>query len=137
MDKSRFVEKILETENLTDNLEDADANVLLDWGLGHLNTVIDYTGDDETAGNQVLALMNAMRAINRIIGSFPVPNPEGLKEFIEWYDCAFATSHNTYLIESEIIASQLTGMSSAEALLFLLTWLKPANLTDLSVEPGE
>ena len=102
-----------------------DTDVLIDWGLGHLNTAIGENGDEEVVGSQVLALMNAMRAINRILGNFPNPHPEGVKEFVKWYDCAFTTTHSSELIEPETIASQLTDMTPAQALLFLLTWLKP------------
>lgn len=125
MDTSRYIDRILETENLTDNLEDDDANVLIDWGVGHLNTVIGESGDEEVAGSQVMALMNVMRSINRIIGNFPIPHPDGLKEFIHSYDNAFATDHSNDFIEHEVIATQLAGMTPSEALLFLLTWFNP------------
>ncbi|MCX6079640.1 MAG: hypothetical protein NTW32_08930 [Chloroflexi bacterium] len=137
MDKTRYIERILETENLTDNLEDDDANVLLDWGLSRLDVVIGETGDEEVAGTQILALMNIMRTINRIIGNFPNSSSEGVQDFIKWYDAAFATTHGTDAIEYETIAAQLTDMSPAGALLFLLTWLPSSKSTDLPVEQGE
>ncbi len=80
MDKERFKERILETENLTDELEDADANWLLDWGTARLDTVLRGVKDEETAGNRVNALMAVMRKINRITGSYAGQSPEALAE---------------------------------------------------------
>ena len=53
MEKECFIERILETENLTDELEDADARWLLDWGIQNLDEVLSSTQDEETAGNKV------------------------------------------------------------------------------------
>ena len=69
MDKDRFIERILETENLTDELEDSDANWLLDWGVAWLDDVLEGITDTEAAGDQVNALMAVMRKINVIAGS--------------------------------------------------------------------
>jgi hypothetical protein len=80
MDTERFVERILETENLTDELEDADANWLLDWGIGRLDRVLRGAEDVETAGTRVNALMAVMRKINRIMGSYADKSPQRLAE---------------------------------------------------------
>ncbi len=80
MDKERFTERILETENLTDELEDADANWLLDWGIARLDAVLLGVKDEETAGNRVNALMAVMRKINRITGSYTSQSPQALAE---------------------------------------------------------
>jgi hypothetical protein len=69
VDTARFVERILETENLTAELEDDEANWLLNWGINHLDEVIGNCADAEAAGNQVNALMAVMRKINQIAGS--------------------------------------------------------------------
>ncbi len=78
MDKERFTERILETENLTDELEDTDANWLLDWGITRLDLVLKGAKDDETAGSRVNALMAVMRKINRITGSYSGQSPQML-----------------------------------------------------------
>ncbi len=80
MDKERYTERILETENLTDELEDADANWLLDWGTARLDTVLQGVKDEETAGNRVNALMAVMRKINRITGGYASQSPQALAE---------------------------------------------------------
>ena len=71
MDKARYVERILEVENLTDELEDPQANWLLDWGIGQLDGILKGIVDEELAGEKVNALMAVMRKINRITGSRP------------------------------------------------------------------
>ncbi len=78
MNKERFKERILETENLTDELEDDDANWLIDWGIARLDTVLQGAADEETAGNRVNALMAVMRKINRIAGSYARQSPQDL-----------------------------------------------------------
>jgi hypothetical protein len=40
MDKTIFKDRILETKNLTDELEDADADWLLNWGINVLDQVL-------------------------------------------------------------------------------------------------
>ncbi len=69
MDKARYVERILEVENLTDELEDAQANWLLEWGIAQLDWLLEDVSDEEIAGARVNALMAAMRKVNRATGS--------------------------------------------------------------------
>lgn len=94
LDKERFIERMLETENLTDELEDADASWLLDWGIGKLDEVLQGSGEEDTdantaaaaaaaeaavaAGSRVNALMAVMRKINRIVGSYADKSPQAL-----------------------------------------------------------
>ena len=68
MDKQIFIDRILETENLTDQLEDADANWLLNWGISRLDQLVSNLEDEEQAGEKVNSLMAVMRKINRIAG---------------------------------------------------------------------
>lgn len=68
MDKERFTERILETENLTDELEDAEAQWLLDWGIAALDPLLEGLEDAEIAGAKVNALMAVMRKLNRLVG---------------------------------------------------------------------
>src|SRR5690349_24926526 len=66
MDEQREIERITETENLTDGLEDHDANWLLNWGIGHVRDLIQGVKDDDAAGDKVHALMAVMRKLNQI-----------------------------------------------------------------------
>ena len=69
MEPERYIERILETENLTDELEDKEAQLLLDWGLAELGPLLAKIEDPEIAGGKVNQLMAVMRKINRILGA--------------------------------------------------------------------
>lgn len=68
MDKQRFIDRILETENLTDELEDSEAQWLLDWGIAALDPLLEGLEDAEIAGTKVNALMAVMRKLNHLVG---------------------------------------------------------------------
>jgi hypothetical protein len=76
--KQPFVERLLESENLTDELEDQDANWLLEWGIGRLNEILHNVSDQELAGERVTALMAVIRRINRLSASYQNKEPEDL-----------------------------------------------------------
>ncbi len=78
MDTERFIEQILETENLTDALDDDDASWLLDWGIGKLDVVLDGVKDQETAGSRVSALLAVMRKMNILVGGYTEKDPQTL-----------------------------------------------------------
>jgi hypothetical protein len=78
MDTQRFVDRMLETENLTDELEDADAQRLLDWGFARLESLLDGIEDPEAAGEKVNALMALMRKLNRLAGGAAGGDPQML-----------------------------------------------------------
>jgi hypothetical protein len=80
MDKKLFIERMLESENLTDELEDRDANWLLDWGIGNLDALLSGINDPESAGLKVNHLMALMRKINRIAGGYAKKSTEDLAE---------------------------------------------------------
>jgi hypothetical protein len=69
MDTTQYVERMLETENLTDELQDSAANWLLNWGAGRLDRVLKDVEGEEAAGQKVNALMAVMRKINRMVGA--------------------------------------------------------------------
>ncbi len=80
MEKQPFIDRILETENLSDELQDADANWLLNWGINQLDVVLKDTNDLETAGAKTNGLMAVMRKINRICGSYANKLPADLSQ---------------------------------------------------------
>ena len=75
MNTERFVERILETENLTDELEDDLAQRLLDWGIARLPALLAGIEDVEAGGARVNALMALMRSINRMAPGIPGADP--------------------------------------------------------------
>jgi hypothetical protein len=86
MEIERFVQKILDTENLTDELEDSDASWLLDWGIGQLAVVLQDETDAEAAGAKTNCLMAVMRKMNRIGGLYARKAPSDLAEDLAQLD---------------------------------------------------
>ena len=69
MDKKIFIERLTETENLTNELEDPDAKWLLAWGIKHLDDALQDFDDENTASAKVTALMAILRRTNRLVGN--------------------------------------------------------------------
>ncbi len=124
MDIDRYKERILETENLTDELEDDEANWLLDWGVARLDDVLGDIDDEEAAGNQVNALMAVIRKVNRITGSYSDKDPESLAQELialaELHRQAFGQHAAAFLIlQPEIDAARLGGLTPRQVVEFL------------------
>jgi len=123
MEKDQFVERMLETENLTDELEDSDANWLLNWGIAHLDKVIMGITDADAAGDRVNALMAVMRKINRITGTYATSDPQSLTEELailgDLYEQAFGKATGDLLcaaLVGESGVSRLVNLSTRQAL---------------------
>ena len=122
MDKQPFIDRILETENLTDNLEDDAADHLLKWGLGQLDRLLEGIEDEAAAGEKVSALMKVMRGVNRIIGGPPTPAPEKVSELAGFYAQAFGKPSPAD--KANAIAAEVSEQSGRAAVVFLLDWLE-------------
>jgi len=90
MNEEAAIERITESENLTDSLEDKDANWLLDWGIGHLHNLIGGITDEDAAGEKVHDLMAVMRKLNQIAGDKAVKAPNELAEDVREFTSLFA-----------------------------------------------
>ena len=88
MDKKGFVEELLETENLTDDLEDRDARRLLEWGIARLEVILQDAVDEPAARDKVTALKNLLRHINQGAGSKLLQNkgPERAANIAQFVD---------------------------------------------------
>ncbi len=128
-----FKDRILETENLTDNLEDEEANVLLDWGIGQLPGLIQGIDDPDQAGDKVNALMAFMRKINRLLDGYTDKPGEILSadfaELMDLYNAAFGTSNAKTTEDCMSAAMSLVELPSQQALDFLLAW--PTQISEL------
>jgi hypothetical protein len=139
MDTERYKERILETENLTDELEDSDANFLLDWGFGKLDRVLEGNEDAESGGERVNALMAVMRKINRIIGAYSEKDTAELQEDLSALDGLFERAFSPTraqddpeALESRIspanqepAAAQLARLAPRQALEYLTQQFHP------------
>jgi hypothetical protein len=126
MEKERFIERMLETENLTDELEDRDANWLLDWGIGMLDQALEGIAGDEAAGGKVNALMAVMRKINRITGNRENRDTQNLAADLltltGLFEAAFGAARPVTAAECAAAAAQLPALPSRQSLELLTAW---------------
>lgn len=93
MDRQTAIDRITETENLTDGLEDDDANWLLDWGIAQVDGLVTGIKDEDAAGEKLNQLMSVMRTLNQIAADRAAKSPDALASdistFLERYQQAF------------------------------------------------
>ena len=121
-DRQNFVDRMLETENLTDELEDEPAKWLINWGVEQIDIVTDGIDDEELASEQVGNLMRFMRRLNRIAGNMDSLTAEDLRELLDRHTSAFGASRTASEEEMTATAGRLSSMSPFEVLEFLITW---------------
>ncbi len=125
MDEQRAIERITETENLTDGLEDADANWLLDWGIGHVHDLIHAVEDDDAAGEKIHALMAVMRKLNQIAADRAAKPPKALSDdiraFVSLYANAFGKARKLKPLDYEQTAELIREKSPREAMQILIS----------------
>jgi hypothetical protein len=119
MDIETYKNMMLESENLTDNMEDAQANRLINWGIEQLPQVM-IEGDIE---NNVSSLMRVMRTINRIIGQLPEVNIDNLKSLTTHYSQAFGIPQAISDADYDGAKEKISAFNADDALTFLLDWL--------------
>jgi hypothetical protein len=130
MNKDWLIEKILETENLTSELEDDNASWLLDWGINRVDEVLDSINDDETAGSKINSLMAVMRQINRITASYAADTPADLADslielhslFIKIYPGSPAAAIQPETDQIQATIDQIKEDSPRQVMEYLGTW---------------
>lgn len=123
MDQQVFIDKILEAENLTDNLEDKPANALLKWGMAQVGKLIQGVEDAETAGAKVNNLMHVMRGLNALAGNPADITHEKIADLVNRY-MALMGDVNVDEAEHRLIAERVSKMEPGEAIRFLTEWLQ-------------
>jgi hypothetical protein len=140
MDVSEAKDRMLEVENLTDALEDDDANWLLDWGIDKVGPLIQGIADDDQAGEKVNQLMGVMRSVNRITGDRSAAPPDELAndvhELIEKYNAAFGTSVNPSDEQIKALVGRIGTLSERDTMQALLDAIaQPSAVTPASAQP--
>jgi hypothetical protein len=126
MNSERFVERMLETENLTDELEDAQAQRLLDWGIAQVEPLVRGIEDAEIAGERVNGLMALIRKINRLAAVAQGSDPQLLAAELavlnevtrSIYPAAPPLAAQACLPAAE----ELAALDPAAALEFIIAW---------------
>jgi len=130
IDLQIFTDRMLETENLTDDLEDTEARWLLEWGLRQVPLVVaGCQQDEELAGERIGYLMNFIRRTNRLVSRKNARPIEAmaneLQTLEETYRQAFMDGRSHSEQEIFAAASQLPGLSPMAALAFLTGFYSP------------
>ncbi|HZU86711.1 MAG TPA: hypothetical protein VFF78_04470 [Anaerolineaceae bacterium] len=125
MNLQTLIERILESENLTDGLEDAEANLLINWGVARLPEAVQSAGSTRSAGSKTNHLMALMRTVNQLVADRKALPPEeldsSLKTLGERFQRAFGRPIPAQdLTRRQEIAGQLAQMTDQEAVNFLL-----------------
>ena len=124
VDRQVLIDRLLETENLTDNLEDEHAKVLIKWGVEQVDPLIDGIDDEEKAGEKVNDLMQLMREINTIAGNPSTVSEEKLSRLIDSYSQTFEMTHPIDADARKDMTKKLSEMQPGEAVNFLLDWMQ-------------
>ncbi len=126
MNPERFIERILETENLTSELKDRQAQRLLDWGIARVRGLVEGIQDAEAAGERVNGLMALMRGLNRLAplaaGGDPASLAAGLARLDELARVLYPrlSPRDSQALSSA--AGQLAALEEDAAFEFLLAW---------------
>jgi len=124
LDRQTFVDRLLETENLTDQLEDDDANSLLNWGIAKIDELIEGVTDHEFAGEKINRLMHVIRGLNSLAGNPSGISTQGLVELLERYGQIVNGTTPVDEAEHRAVAEKISKMQPGEAIRFLTEWLQ-------------
>ena len=126
MEKDMFVERMLEIENLTDELEDDQANWLLNWGISRLDQVLQGAADAEAGGDKANTLIAVMRKINRMTGARGTAGSETLADDLSalsgLFSAAFGNEYVVTAAECSLAAARLAQLSPQQAVEYLAAW---------------
>ena len=131
MDEQIFIERILENESLTGDLEDEPATRLLQWGTRQVRPLVQDLDDEELAGAKVNTLMAVLRRLNRLAANgATTPAADlaaDLRQLVELYAEAFDRARTLSPADLETAAAEaaatLAALPPIPALDFLLDWL--------------
>lgn len=125
MDRQHYVDLLLENENLTANLTDAPANVLLEWGITRVDEIVSGSTDPDLVEMRFSGLIRSMRGINRLIGKLPDILAEDVARIAEHYREAFETAPEIDESQSAELALRLSEQDESQIITTLLGWLNP------------
>jgi hypothetical protein len=123
MDRQLLIDRLLEAENLTDNLEDDAANTLIKWGIRQIDPLINGVEDDESAGTKINHLMALMRGVNSIAGNPSSASSDSLLRLLDRFAQTFDKDHQIHEEERQAVARKLSLMQPKEAVDYLLEWI--------------
>lgn len=123
-DLQTLTDRMLESENLTDNLQDQEAQWLLDWGIAELRRLAGEAENDQVLAEKAGALMKFMRGLNRLAGSLPDADPAELARLLESRFAAYGTSRPAEQAAINDAVTALSALPPRQALEFLIGWVE-------------
>jgi len=123
-DPQNFIERMLGVENLTDALEDEDADYLLQWGTAQLKESLGKIDDESAAGEFTNNLMAFMRTLNQISGDLEDAQPDDLEKLAECSQRAFGSGKDFSTDFCNNLADNIKTMTPRQAIEFLLQTCK-------------
>ncbi len=131
MDRELLVDRILENESLTSDLEDGPAAQLLQWGTHQVGALVSELEDEASAGAKVDALMALMRQVariaNRCAGADVGALAKQLDHLLESCAPAFGSDSPATVDEVVKAAALLRELPPGKAVAFLLDWLNASS----------
>ena len=141
MNEQTVVDRITETENLTDGLEDNEANLLIDWGIQHAKKVVGGIKDDDAAGDKLNDVMAVMRQVNQIVSNRTVKSADALAQDIsaltQLYTKTFGHPAKTEAADSQKTAAAIAKQSPEEAVKALTELVTPPETTSKAASKAE
>jgi hypothetical protein len=115
------IDRITETENLTDNLDDDTAEWLINWGIESARKLIGSSTDKEVADVTINRIMAIMRKLNKIGANYQNVQLEELSSFTEAYNKAFGTTNHSNE-QYQAVANEIKPMSSLDMIKSLISF---------------
>jgi hypothetical protein len=116
------IDRITETENLTDNLDDDTADWLIKWGIEQAHKIIGKSQDKEVADVTINRIMAVMRKLNKIAGNIQSVSPDELRVFAESHASAFGTTVNFSDDQYTRLADEIRKLSPLDAIKTLIAF---------------
>lgn len=131
MDTQKYRNRLLESENLTADLEDTEADWLIQWGIAQIAIVTDGVMEESIADERISALMTFMRRTARTVARKDRRTPEelanALRESGNFYAQAFGGCRLLSPDDYRQAAVHLRSSSTLEAIQLLVKWFTAAN----------
>ena len=123
MNRQSLVDRILETENLTSNLDDSDADVLLKWGIAQVDELIKNVGTNQAADDRINQLMGVMREVNAWAGDPVSATPNAIINLKTQYLQLLGSREKVNEDDAHEMIRRLSKMAPHDSLMSILTWL--------------
>lgn len=130
----RAIENMIENSSLSDDLMDAEAQVLLDWGQGVVHRIFSQSSEPDGDGEGLspvedaglTSLRQTMRRAGRLVGNIAHDDAEKAQKRIEKF-LESARSLPAYQVAApddlQAAAQELQALPSGEALQRILSWI--------------